>query len=136
LAVPGFESRQQQGTLLQIVRNISGAQAVFIMLCMHRSVYSVSMCCAVYCLCVNVYCLCVNVYCLCVNVYCLCVNVYCLCINVYCLCVNVYFLCVNVYCLCVNVYWTAATELSGHFSTTLTEVLPCLFLSCKANARI
>jgi hypothetical protein len=25
---------------------------------------------------------------------------------------------------------------SGHFSTTLTEVLPCFFLSCKANGRV
>jgi hypothetical protein len=33
-------------------------------------------------------------------------------------------LCCSVYCLCVNVYRTAATGISGHFSTTLTEVLP------------
>jgi len=25
---------------------------------------------------------------------------------------------------------------SWHFSATLTEVFPCLFLSCKANARV
>jgi hypothetical protein len=29
---------------------------VFLFLCMFRSVYSVSLCCSVYCLCVNVYC--------------------------------------------------------------------------------
>ena len=29
---------------------------VFLLLCMFRSVYSVSSCCSVYCLCVNVYC--------------------------------------------------------------------------------
>jgi hypothetical protein len=29
---------------------------VFLLLCMFRSVYSVSLCCSVYCLCVNVYC--------------------------------------------------------------------------------
>jgi len=29
---------------------------VFLLLCMYRSVYSVSLCCSVYCLCVNVYC--------------------------------------------------------------------------------
>ena len=28
---------------------------VFLLLCMFRSVYSVSLCCSVYCLCVNVY---------------------------------------------------------------------------------
>jgi hypothetical protein len=31
---------------------------------------------------------------------------------------------------------TTATGISGHFSTTLTEVFPCFFLSCKANARV
>jgi hypothetical protein len=35
-----------------------------------------------------------------------------------------------------NVYWTTATGISGQFSTTLTEVFPCFFLSCKANARV
>jgi hypothetical protein len=45
-------------------------------------------------------------------------------------------LCCPVYCLCVNVYWTNATGISGHFSTTLTEVYPCFFLSCKENFRI
>ena len=29
---------------------------VLLLLCMFRSVYSVSLCCSVYCLCVNVYC--------------------------------------------------------------------------------
>ena len=29
---------------------------VFLLLCMFRSGYSVSLCCSVYCLCVNVYC--------------------------------------------------------------------------------
>ena len=29
---------------------------VFLLLCMFRSVYSVSLCCSMYCLCVNVYC--------------------------------------------------------------------------------
>ena len=29
---------------------------VFLLLCMFRSLYSVSLCCSVYCLCVNVYC--------------------------------------------------------------------------------
>jgi hypothetical protein len=29
---------------------------VFLLLCVFRSVYSVSLCCSVYCLCVNVYC--------------------------------------------------------------------------------
>ena len=29
---------------------------VFLVLCMFRSVYSVPLCCSVYCLCVNVYC--------------------------------------------------------------------------------
>jgi hypothetical protein len=41
-----------------------------------------------------------------------------------------------VYCLCVNVYWKTATDISGRFSTTLTEGFPCFFLSCKANARV
>jgi hypothetical protein len=45
-------------------------------------------------------------------------------------------LCCSVYCLCVNMYWTTATGISGHFSTTLTEVLPCFFLSYKANAKV
>ena len=30
--------------------------SVFFLLCMFRSVYSVSLCCSLYCLCVNVYC--------------------------------------------------------------------------------
>ena len=29
---------------------------VFLLLCIFRSVYSVSLCCSVYCLCVNMYC--------------------------------------------------------------------------------
>jgi hypothetical protein len=37
----------------------------------------------------------------------------------------------SVYCLCVIVCCTAATRISGHFSTTLTEVFPCFFLSCR-----
>jgi hypothetical protein len=45
-------------------------------------------------------------------------------------------LCCPVYCLCVNVYWTAATGISGHFSTTLTEIFPCFCLSYKANSRV
>jgi hypothetical protein len=45
-------------------------------------------------------------------------------------------LCCSVYCLCVNVYWTTATGISGHFSATLSEVLPYIFLSCKANAMV
>jgi hypothetical protein len=45
-------------------------------------------------------------------------------------------LCCSVYSLCVNMYWTTATGISGHFSTTLTEVFPCTFLSCKANTRV
>jgi hypothetical protein len=45
-------------------------------------------------------------------------------------------LCCSVYCLCVNVYWNTATGISGHYSTTLTEVFPCFLLSCKANARV
>jgi hypothetical protein len=54
---------------------------------------------------------------------------------------SVYSLCVNVYCTTAtgcqpNVYCTTATGISGHFSTTLTEVFPCFFLSCKANARV
>jgi hypothetical protein len=31
---------------------------------------------------------------------------------------------------------TTATGISVHFSTTLTEVFPCFFLSSKANARV
>jgi hypothetical protein len=42
----------------------------------------------------------------------------------------------SVYCLCINVYCTAATGISVHFSTTLTEVFQCFFRSCKANARV
>jgi hypothetical protein len=55
---------------------------VFLLLCMFRSAYSISLCCSVYCLCVNVYCtavLCVNVCCtdvLCVLFVCKCV-LYC-----------------------------------------------------------
>jgi hypothetical protein len=45
-------------------------------------------------------------------------------------------LCCSVYRLCVIVYWTTATGISGYFSTTLSEVFPCFFLSCKANARV
>jgi hypothetical protein len=30
---------------------------------------------------------------------------------------------------------TTATGISGHFSTTLTEIFPCFILSCKANSR-
>jgi hypothetical protein len=42
---------------------------VFLLLCMFRSVYSVSLCFSAYCLCVNVYCTAATG-CLCVNVYC------------------------------------------------------------------
>jgi hypothetical protein len=31
----------------------------------------------------------------------------------------------SVYCSCANLYWTAATGISGHFSTTITEGFPC-----------
>jgi hypothetical protein len=44
-------------------------------------------------------------------------------------------LCCCVYCLCVNVYWTTATGISGHFLTTLTEVFPSFFLSCKGKCQ-
>jgi hypothetical protein len=37
----------------------------------------------------------------------------------------------SVYCLCVNVYCTTATGISGHFSTTITEVFPYFFHSCN-----
>jgi len=53
------------------------------------------------------------------------------------------------YCLCVNVYCTTAkgwlpncssqitnTSISYHIFSTLTEVFPCFFLSCKGNARV
>jgi hypothetical protein len=33
-------------------------------------------------------------------------------------------------------YWTTATGMSGYFLTTLTEVLPCFCISCKANVRV
>jgi hypothetical protein len=45
-------------------------------------------------------------------------------------------LCCSVYCSCVNVYCTAATGISGQFSTTLTDGFPCFFLSCKVNAMV
>jgi hypothetical protein len=45
-------------------------------------------------------------------------------------------LCCCVYCLCINVHWMTATGISGHFSSTLTEVFPWVFLSCKENARV
>jgi hypothetical protein len=56
----------------------------------------------------------------------------------YCMFRSVYSvsLCCSVYRLCVNVYWTTATGISGHFSSNLSEVFPCFFLSCKANARV
>jgi hypothetical protein len=45
-------------------------------------------------------------------------------------------LCSSVYVLCVNVYWTTVTGISGHFSTTLTEVVACFSFSCNANTRV
>jgi hypothetical protein len=44
--------------------------------------------------------------------------------------------CVVLCTLCENVYWTTATGISGHFSTTLTEVFLYFFLSYKANASV
>jgi hypothetical protein len=46
----------------------------------------------------------------------------------------------RVFCLIVSfcvlfVCWITATVISGNFLTTLTEVFPCLFLSCKANRK-
>ena len=38
-------------------------------------------------------------------------------------------LCILIVCLCIFIY------ASWHSSVTLTEVFPCFFLSCKANAR-
>jgi hypothetical protein len=57
---------------------------------------------------------------------------YCYVCSVLCILSHCVFLCI----VCVNVYWTNATGISGHFSTTLTEVYPCFFLSCKANVRV
>jgi len=50
----------------------------------------------------------------------LCCCVYCVCVCV-CVCVNVF-----IYLLCAS--WCS--------SATLTEVFPCFFLSCKANATV
>jgi len=33
-----------------------GTPCIFLLFCMFRSVYSVSLCCPMYCMCVNVYC--------------------------------------------------------------------------------
>jgi hypothetical protein len=60
---------------------------VFLLLCKFRSVYSVSLCCSVYCLCVNVYCAAVLFVCKCI-LYCChrvstCVLLLCKCV-LYC----------------------------------------------------
>jgi hypothetical protein len=112
---------------------------VFFLLRMFRSVYSVSFCCSVYCLCVNVYCTAATGisghfsttllrffrafssvarqmpgY----NSQRLGTARTSQIFSFYCyvrVCISLY----SVYCLCVNVYCTAATGISGHFSTTL-----------------
>jgi hypothetical protein len=38
--------------------------------------------------------------------------------------------------LCEFTGFATATRISGHFSTTLTEVYLCCFISCKANVRV
>jgi hypothetical protein len=91
--------------------------------------YSVSLRCSVFCLCVMCT---VLLYC----VFCLCVMCTVLLYCVFCLCVMCPVLLYSVFCLCVNVYCTAATGISGHFPSTLTEGFPYFFLSFKANARV
>jgi len=58
--------------------------------------------------------------------YCVCFHVYCGCFKLFC---NVW-VCVG-FVMCV--FWYYVYQ---HFSATLTEVFPCFFLSCKANARV
>jgi hypothetical protein len=69
----------------------------------------------------------------------ICSYCYCLCILIimYSLCILIvmYFLCIliAIYVLfCIFSFHCA----NSHSSATLTEVFPCVFLSCKANARV
>jgi hypothetical protein len=43
---------------------------------------------------------------------------------------------VFILCLCIHCMFTYLHRASWHSSATLTEVFPCFFLSCKANARV
>jgi hypothetical protein len=43
----------------------------------------------------------------------------------------VYFMYMYSYCMFIYIYPT-----NWHFSATLTEAFPCVFLSCKTNARV
>jgi len=47
--------------------------------------------------------------------------------------IYVFFIVMSTYSYCMFVYLHRA---SWHSSATLNEVLPCFFLSCKANARV
>jgi hypothetical protein len=95
---------------------------LFLLLCMFRSVY-------------YSYCYVCSVLCIILIVmyvpFCVLFLLLCILHSVY----SVSFCC-SAYCLCVNVYCTTATGMSGHISSSLTEVFPCFFFSCKANARV
>jgi hypothetical protein len=43
---------------------------------------------------------------------------------------------VFILCLCIYYMFMYLHRASWHSSATLTEIFPCLFLSCKANARL
>jgi hypothetical protein len=43
---------------------------------------------------------------------------------------------VFIVCLCIHCMFMYLHRASWHSSPTLTEVFPCFFLSCKANARV
>jgi hypothetical protein len=44
---------------------------------------------------------------------------------------NIFIVCLRIHCMFMYLH-----RASWHSSATLTEVFPCFFLSCKANARV
>jgi hypothetical protein len=60
-------------------------------------------------------------------------------IFIYFYCIYVFLLLCLIECLCIIcmfMYLLYVYRASWHSSATLTEVLPCFFLGCKANARV
>jgi hypothetical protein len=45
--------------------------------------------------------------------------------------IYVFILCMSIHCMFIYLH-----RASWHSSATLTEVFPCFFLSCKANAKV
>jgi hypothetical protein len=64
------------------------------------------------------------------------IYVYLLFVMSYCTFMHVLYVYVFILCLCIHCMFMYLHRASWLSSATLTEVFPCFFLNCKANARV